>query len=317
MALSEFSLIDRYFSRSIKQTGCQLGVGDDCALLTVERGMQLAVTMDTLVEKVHFLAGVDPHALGYKSLAVSLSDLAAMGAEPRYVTLALTLPEVDESWLHSFSDGFFQIAERYHVDLIGGDTTRGPLSITVQAHGVVPRDQALLRCGAQVGDLIYVTGMIGDAGLALKSQLGEIQSCAQIQLDRLNTPEPRVQAGLALRKLASACIDISDGLLADLSHILKGSQVGAVINLTKLPVSDSVLEYQRQTQQPGFALTAGDDYELCFTVPASRVTDIEIVNKAWPYQCTCIGRIDDSGELTVLNNGEQIEIAGNGYQHFS
>lgn len=317
MMLSEFSLIEQYFTRTVRQPDCQLGVGDDCALLTIESGMQLAVSVDTLVENVHFLANVDSYALGYKSLAVGLSDLAAVGAEPRFATLALTLPDTDSQWLDRFKDGFFEIADRYHVDLIGGDTTRGPLSVTVQVHGVIPQGLALLRSGARQGDLIYVTGLIGEAGLALKAAQGEIQGCHQVQLDRLNQPEPRIEAGLALRTNASACIDISDGLIADLSHILQASQVGAIIEQTELPVSEAVLEYQLLTRQPGFAMTAGDDYELCFTIPASHVNDLEIISKQWPYQCTCIGQINDSSKLIVLRNGEHIEITGNGYQHFS
>jgi thiamine-monophosphate kinase len=317
MALSEFNLIDRYFTRVTQQKSTVLGIGDDCALLTTEAGMQLAVTVDTLVENVHFFADVAPKTLGYKALAVSLSDLAAIGAEPRFATLALTLPEADEAWLQRFSDGFFEIADRYHVDLIGGDTTRGPLSITVQAQGVVPQDQALLRSAAQIGDLIYVTGTIGDAGLALKSYLGDLQCSDDHILNRLHRPEPRVEAGLALRHVANACIDISDGLAADLSHILQASQVGAVIDLTELPLSEPVRDYQQHSNQPGFALTTGDDYELCFTVSASRATEIAILSRDWPHQCTCIGRIDNSGQLTVLENGQQIEITGNSYQHFS
>ncbi|MEE9346000.1 MAG: thiamine-phosphate kinase [Methylococcales bacterium] len=317
MALSEFNLIDRYFTRVVQQKSVVLGIGDDCALLSLEAGMQLAVTVDTLVENVHFFADSAPETLGYKALAVSLSDLAAIGAEPRYATLALTLPEADEVWLQRFSDGFFEIADQYHVDLIGGDTTRGSLSMTIQAQGIVPQDQALLRSAAQDGDLIYVTGTIGDAGLALKSYLGDLQCSDDEILNRLHKPEPRVEAGIALRQVANACIDVSDGLGADLSHILQASQVGAVIDLTELPLSQPVRDYQQQSNQPGFALTAGDDYELCFTVSASRANEISILSRDWSHQCTCIGRINNSGQLTVLENGQQIEITGNSYQHFS
>jgi thiamine-monophosphate kinase len=316
MALSEFNLIDRYFTRSVQQNGIALGIGDDCALLEVEAGMQLAVTVDTLVENIHFFADVAPETLGYKALAVSLSDLAAIGAKPRYATLALTLSDVDENWLQAFSEGFFEIADQYHVDLIGGDTTRGPLSITVQAQGVVPQGQAILRSTAQVGDLIYVTGHIGDAGLALKSCLDEYQCNDDDLLKRLNKPDPRVNAGLALRNIANACIDVSDGLAADLSHILQASQVGAVIELAKLPLSDAVRTYQQTDDQPSFAMTTGDDYELCFTLPAERVKQLDVLSNDWSHQCTCIGRIDNSGFLTVLDNGQQIEITGNSYQHF-
>ena len=317
MALSEFKLIDRYFTRSVQHKETALGIGDDCALLEIESGMQLALTVDTLVENIHFFADVAPETLGYKALAVSLSDLAAIGAEPRYATLALTLPDVDEDWLQGFSEGFFEIADQYHVDLIGGDTTRGPLSITVQAQGLVPQGQAILRSGAQVGDLIYVTGYIGDAGLALKMCLDESQCNDAKLMKRLNKPDPRVNAGLALRNLAHACIDVSDGLAADLSHILQASQVGAVIDLAKLPLSDAVRNYQRTNELPCFAMTSGDDYELCFTLPAERVKRLEALSNDWSHQCRCIGRIDDSGSLKVLDDGQQIEITGNSYQHFS
>ncbi|HFD11701.1 MAG TPA: thiamine-phosphate kinase [Crenotrichaceae bacterium] len=317
MALSEFEIIKQYFTRSTKQPGCELGVGDDCALLTVEPGMQMAVTIDTLVENVHFFTDVDAQALGYKSLAVSLSDLSAMGAEPRYATLALTLPEVNALWLQGFSDGFFELADQYHLDLIGGDITRGPLSITIQAHGVVPDGQALLRSGAGIGDLIYVTGVIGDAGLALKSCRGDVQCCDPLMLNRLHKPEPRVEAGLVLRNLASACVDISDGLAADLSHVLQASKVGAVVNADELPLSEAVQSYQQRNSQPDFALTAGEDYELCFTVPEKNVKQLEISSRNWSYPCTCIGRIDNSGQLSFLKNGQRIEITGNSYQHFS
>ncbi len=316
MGLSEFDLIDRYFSRSVVRKGCELGMGDDCAILSPEIGLQMAVTVDTLVEDVHFFAGVNPRSLGYKALAVSLSDLASMGAEPRYVTLALTIPDADECWLQGFSEGFFEIADQYNVGLIGGDTTRGPLSITIQAHGVIPEGQALLRSGAEVGDFIYVTGLIGNAGLALQSYLDDTKYCDHATLRRFNMPSPRVEAGMQLRNLASACIDISDGLLADLSHILKASEAGAVIELAQIPLSDSVRQFQLITGQPGFAVTAGDDYELCFTVPPGLVDEIERLCNTWSYSCACIGKIDSSKKLTILQDGQRIEITSNSYQHF-
>lgn len=317
MALSEFNLIERYFKRAARQSGANLGVGDDCALLAMEAGQQLAVTVDTLVENIHFLPDVDPHSLGYKVLAVSLSDLAAMGAEPRYVTLALTLPNVDEAWLQAFSAGFFELADEFQLDLIGGDTTRGPLAITVQAMGVVPVGLTLKRSGAKVGDLVYVTGSIGDAGLALQASLGKVDCTETGILNRLHRPQPRVAAGLALRELATACIDVSDGLAADLTHLLEASQVGARLDLDAVPLSAAVQAYQNESKQPGFALAAGDDYELCFTLPLGRRAALERLAEHWPHTCTCIGSIESGDQLRVIQHGAAIEIRDNGFQHFS
>ncbi|MCH9699032.1 MAG: thiamine-phosphate kinase [Gammaproteobacteria bacterium] len=317
MQLSEFGLIGRYFNRASQHKGLIKGVGDDCAVINIEPHMQLLMTVDTLVEGVHFSPDVQPDDLGYKALAVSLSDLAACGAEPRYATLAITLPQVDHDWLQMFSSGLFELAGQYNVDLIGGDTTRGPLTVTIQASGVAPHGQALLRNGAREGDLIYVTGQIGDAGLALQSNLNQLNYNDVTIHKRLNRPEPRVQAGLELRQLASACIDVSDGLLADLAHILKSSQVGAGIELSRLDLSESVRRYQEHTGRLDFAVTAGDDYELCFTVPPEHQNEIDKLSRQWPFHCSLIGAIDHSDTLTVLNNGDPLEIRHQGFQHFS
>ncbi|MDD1632430.1 MAG: thiamine-phosphate kinase, partial [Methylococcaceae bacterium] len=224
MPLTEFSLIERFFIRqTVKNSSTRLSIGDDCALLSLPDGYELAVTTDTMVENVHFFAGTDPEQLGHKLLAVNLSDLASMGAKPVSVMLALTLPKVDENWLTAFAKGFLSLAERYSVDLIGGDTTSGPLTLTVQAMGLVPQGKALLRSSALPGDLVYVTGSLGDAGLGLKISQGYHCTNPDAALQRFNQPDPRIEAGLALAGIANACIDISDGLAGDLGHILEQS----------------------------------------------------------------------------------------------
>lgn len=311
MALAEFDLIKRYFALHKPQHPFnQLGIGDDCALLSLPANHQLAVTTDTMVENVHFFADVDPQQLGHKLLAVNLSDLAAMGAEPFAVTLALTLPKVDESWLQAFAAGFIGLAQQFHVDLIGGDTTSGPLTLTVQAMGTVPQGRALLRSEAKVGDLICVTGELGNAGLGLKINQGYACNDPESALARFNQPQPRIAEGLALRGIANACIDISDGLAADLRHILQQSQVGACLDWQQLPLSAQVLDYIEQTGDWRMPLIAGDDYELCFTVPAEFVPKL-------PTGCQCVGVIEAEPGLRV-NRAGMIEVfEAKGFEHFS
>lgn len=311
MALAEFDLIRRYFAVHAPQNvNNQLGIGDDCALLQMPAGYQLAVTTDTMVENVHFLADTDPFLLGYKLLAVNLSDLAAMGAEPFAVTLALTLPKVQERWLEAFSRGFMTLARQFNVDLIGGDTTSGPLTLTVQAMGMLPQGKAMLRSQAKVGDLIFVTGTLGDAGLGLKIAQGYSSDDAELALNRFNQPLPRVTEGMALRGLANACIDISDGLASDLGHILQQSQVGACLQWSQLPLSAPVQHYIQQTDNWQLPLTAGDDYELCFTAPAT-------VQAQLPADCHCIGVIEAERGLR-LQRGESIKpFEAKGFEHFS
>jgi thiamine-monophosphate kinase len=311
MALAEFDLIKRYFALHAPQHPFnQLGIGDDCALLSVPAGHQLAVTTDTMVENVHFFADVDPQQLGHKLLAVNLSDLAAMGAEPFAVTLALTLPKVDEAWLQAFASGFIGLARQYGVDLIGGDTTSGPLTLTVQAMGAVPQGRALLRSQAKVGDLIYVTGELGNAGLGLKIKQGYVCSNPDCALASFNQPQPRIAEGLALRGIANACIDISDGLAADLGHILEKSQVGACLNWQQLPLSAQVMDYIEQTGDWRMPLTAGDDYELCFSLPAELVPNL-------PVGCRCVGVIETEPGLRVDRAGNIEAFEATGFEHFS
>jgi thiamine-monophosphate kinase len=318
--LSEFSLIQRYFEQlSTQRDDVLLGIGDDCALLQCPAGQVIAVSIDTLVENIHFFADVDPETLGYKSLAVGLSDLAAMGAQPAWFTLALTLPDVNEIWLKGFSQGLAKLAKKHNIQLVGGDTTRGPLTISIQVHGFVPPEKALRRSGAQIGDMIYVTGTLGDAGAALQLQLQKWNNVALNVEDksylrqRLEQPTPRLEIGQQLAGLASAAIDISDGLLADLGHILEKSGVGARLDLAKLPLSLAMSKVDRKTAE-GFALQSGDDYELCFTVPPQYFSEIE---QCFKDQCTLIGTItDDDGIYFIDDNDALIALKGTGYDHF-
>ncbi|WNB77688.1 thiamine-phosphate kinase [Methylomonas koyamae] len=311
MALGEFDLIRRFFAGTeLQHPFNQLGIGDDCALLNLPDSYQIAVTADTMVENVHFFADVDPNALGHKVLAVNLSDLAAMGAEPFAVTLALTLPKVDEAWLQGFADGFMALARQYRVDLVGGDTTAGPLTLTVQAMGAVPRGQALLRSGARPGDLIFVSGPLGNAGLGLKIRQGLPGADGGSALQSFDRPLPRIEIGLALRGVASACIDISDGLAADLGHILQQSGVGAVIDWDKLPLSAPVREYIATSSDWTLPLSAGDDYELCFTVPMAAATMV-------PAGCHCVGAVEAESGLRIRRAGRIEQLQARGYQHFA
>jgi thiamine-monophosphate kinase len=321
VSLSEFAIIERYFAAdTVRRDDVVLGIGDDAALLRVPPGMDLAVAMDTLVEGVHFLQDSDPQSLGHKALAVNLSDLAAVGAEPAWATLALTIPAADEVWLGQFGRGFMQLAERFRVQLVGGDTTRGPLTITVQVHGLIPPGQGLRRSGARPGDLVYVTGFLGDAGLALLALQEEVPLSVrerQYVIGRLDRPDPRVEHGIALRGIASAAIDISDGLAADLGHILDSSGVGATLQAERLPISPVLRTVFHAAGGWALPLSAGDDYELCFTVPGHRQAELERRLDGLAARCTWIGVIDRSpGLRCVLDDGTEITPARSGYEHF-
>lgn len=293
-----------------------MGVGDDCALLAPRRGQSLAATIDTLVSGVHFLPDIDPVSLGHRALAVNLSDLAAMGAEPAWALLALTLPEADATWLEGFARGFFALAERYRVDLVGGDTTRGPLSVTVQALGWVPESEALRRSAAQVGDWVCLSGRLGEAGLGLKMLQGELAWQDEAAIERLLRPVPQVELGLALRGLARACIDVSDGLAQDLGHVLSASQVGATIDWEALPLSEAVHRYIDESGDWRLPLCAGDDYELCFTVPPQRALELEQrlqkLNLTWHR----IGTIERQPGLRLQRGKQVIDFPPIGYRHF-
>ncbi len=312
MAISEFGLIQQFFtSQSLINAVNRLGVGDDCALISVPEGQELALTVDTMVEGVHFFSGTDPEQLGRKLLAVNLSDLASMGATPVSATLALTLPEVNETWLKSFSKGFLNLAREFSIDLIGGDTTKGPLTLSVQAMGIVPEGLALKRSTAKAGDLIFVTGLgLGDAGLGLKIEQGYSSVFSAEVLRKFHLPEPRVAEGIKIREYASSCIDLSDGIASDLAHILEQSAVGACLDWDKIPLSQAVKDYINATGDWGLPLSAGEDYELCFSVAPDKVDAIDI-------DCTQVGVIESKAGLRIkrLNIIEELEVKG--FEHFS
>jgi thiamine-phosphate kinase len=320
--MGEFDLIKRYFSRKSLQNGVSLSVGDDCAITSIPSGYQLAITTDTLVEGTHFLPSISPADLAYKSVAVNLSDLAAMGATPTWMSLALTLPEIKEAWLAEFSQSLFAILDRYGVSLIGGDTTKGPLSITLTAQGFLPKNQGLFRHQAKVGDWIFVSGFLGDsaAGLDLLLQNRKIENESdRYFIQRHLHPTPRVELGLALRSFSCCALDISDGLLADLGHILERSQVGAEIYLENLPLSHHLCTQYEQTQAEKFALTGGEDYELCFTVSEEKREEMEQVLRSQGIKVTRIGQIlPATSGLNLLKNGKKMALPTHiGFDHFS
>jgi len=318
--LNEFELITRYFARQpVTRADVALGIGDDAAVLNVPPGQQLVVSTDMLVAGVHFPEHTDAVSIGHKSLAANLSDLAAMGATPAWYTLNLSLPQADPSWLEGFCAGMFDLARGYDVALVGGDTTRGPLTIGIQIMGFVPHGQALQRAGARPGDRIYVTGLLGEAALGLRVAQGQLKLPDEFLanvLTRLNRPLPRVPAGLRLRGLASACIDISDGLAADLGHILAASAVGARIHLKRLPLSPA---YDSAFEQVGWqaALAGGDDYELCFTVPPAQETAFRIASAQFGVPCSYIGDIEAEAGLRIVDEQGALYQPGQaGFDHF-
>jgi len=317
----EFDLIRDFFRDATAQRDdVVLGIGDDCALLEAPVGKQLAVSMDTLVVGRHFVADVDPELLGHKALAVNLSDLAAMGATPAWVTLSVTLPDADAEWVKRFMMGFAALAKRYQLTLIGGDTTRGPLAITVQVHGFVDPEKSLRRDAAKIGDLIYVTGQLGDAGLALMAQQGlyvKQGSLASLK-QRLDRPEPRIELGRAATTHSRCAIDLSDGLGSDLGHICEESNVGALIYLDKLPMSDAVAEYVAESGDWSLPLSAGDDYELCMTVPAQHQAAFEAAMQQQEVPVTWIGMIEQGEQVRAMSpNGDVDAYVARGYDHFA
>ncbi len=301
MALGEFELIDKYFTRRVRRA--TLGVGDDCALFTPQPGMQLATSSDMLVEGRHFLSTVPPRRLGHKALAVNLSDLAACGATPLAFSLALALPRVDEAFLQSFSEGLFALADQHGCELIGGDTTQGPLTLCITVYGEVPPGQALLRSGARAGDDLYVSGVLGDARLALEVFRGRFTlagrdfDAARRAMER---PEPRVALGLALRGVATSAIDVSDGLLGDLGHILRRSRVGASVQTDSVPRSQ-VMRSLPPALQRECTLAGGDDYELLFTAAPEHRAQVAQAAQACDVSATRIGRIDAAVGLRLLD----------------
>ncbi len=315
MALSEFRLIESYFEqRRLGREDVVLGIGDDAALLRVPEGMLLVAAVDTLIEGVHFPENTPADAIGHKAMAVNLSDLAAMGAEPAWATLSLSMPESNESFLREFSDGLFAIAEQFGVELVGGDTVRGPLVLTVQLNGFVPEGAALTRFDARPGDRLYVSGTLGDAAAGLQLlQADKLDSEEALYLrQRLDRPTPRIALGQALRGLATACIDISDGLCADVVHIMERSHLGCDIDSHALPLSPQLRAVIGEGAT-ALALHGGDDYELCFTVPVQKEAELLRRAASFDLPITCIGEVNN--EVGVLRiDGEPAQ--GSGYDHF-
>jgi thiamine-monophosphate kinase len=317
-SIGEFELIARYFSRPVHRA--DLGAGDDCALLPApSSGEQIAISTDMLVESRHFLPDADPEALGHKALAVNLSDLAAVGATPLAFTLALALPDADPRWLEPFSRGLYALADRHAIELIGGDTTRGPRTICITVLGTVPRGQALLRSGARDGDDIWISGTVGDARLALGDRRGEwtLDSAARAAaFARMDRPEPRIGLARALRGIAHAAIDVSDGLLADLGHVLEHSRVGALIDIDRCPAGPALagqpIDRQRLCQ-----LAGGDDYELVFTAPPGQRDTVRAAADACGVPVTRIGRIDAGPGLRLMDgDGRVTDNVYPGFDHF-
>lgn len=317
MAISEFDIIDRFFRRlRPARDDVLLGIGDDAALLAVPADRELAVAVDTLVAGRHFPPATGPFDIGYKALAVNLSDLAAMGAEPAWATLSLTVPEVDEPWLQAFADGFFCLADRYGVQLVGGDTTRGPLSVTVQVQGLVACGRALRRDRARPGHRVFVTGTLGDAAYALR-QLQAGQQVAAPLLERLNRPEPRVEFGMALADIDAAAIDISDGLLADLGHIVTASGCGATLWVDRLPRSQLLAAYADE-QLLADQLGGGDDYELAFSVAPEQVERLQVLARDSAVTVTEVGIIDkQTGVRCRHDDGSSYQPRVRGFDHFA
>ena len=320
--MSEFDLIQQYFTKPTRHT--DLGVGDDAALIRVASGMQLAVSSDMLVAGTHFLHDCAPYDIGWKALAVNVSDMAAMGAQAKWATLAIALPEKNDAWLAEFSRGFFDCANTFGVDLIGGDTTRGPLNMSVTIMGEVPIGQSLRRDGAQLGDDIWVSGTLGDAALALALLQKRYRLDVNLQdnelekwLLSLNKPQPRAELGLALRGIATSCIDISDGLLADLGHILQASNLGAQIDVENLPMSPYNFNHSDEPAIQQYVLAGGDDYELCFTAPPAQRTAIENIAKTLQLQITRIASTRIDIGLQAIYKNTELKLLKQGFNHFS
>lgn len=329
MTMSEFEIIRRYFAgRGVGRGDVVIGIGDDGAVVRFPPDCDLVTVVDTLVAGVHFPLETRPADVGYKALAVNLSDVAAMGAVPAWATLALTLPQSDEAWLREFARGFFALAEQYGVQLVGGDTTRGPLTVTVQVQAWVRTGQAVRRSGARSGDVIYLTGTVGDAGLALRAWQQKLDLPAphgDYLFSRLNRPIPRCKEGEALCGVATAMIDVSDGLAADLGHILAASGVGATLNLHEIPLSPSFSavtasgnHFFDEDDRLRLALSAGDDYELCFTASAAQSRRVEELFSRFPCGCRAIGVIEKIPGLRLKRlDGTLLALERGGYDHFT
>lgn len=313
--LGEFEIIERYFTRPSGDRDVRVGIGDDAAVLDVQG--PLAVTVDTLTAGVHFPEDTAPAAIGHRALAVNLSDIAAMGGDPRWCTLALTLPEVSEDWLSELARGFFALADRHKVALVGGNLSRGPLSLSVQVLGTLAGERFVTRGGGRAGDDLYVTGTLGDAaaGLALLRGGDASSDAARTLVERFVYPTPRIEAGRALAALATAAIDVSDGLAADLGHLLKRSGCGAVVDIERVPVSEALVAECVVSVALEHALSGGDDYELCFAAEPDDAEAVAAALRETGTRVTRIGRLTDGATLTWRRDGAPVEVAG-GYRHF-
>lgn len=320
--MKEFELIKHFEERpGTRRKDVEIGIGDDAAIINIPANQQLVVTTDTLVEGIHFFSDMDPRALAHRAIAVNLSDIAAMGAEPAWISLAVTLPFAAEGWVKDFSDSVYEICEYYNVQVIGGDTTQGPMAITISAKGLVPTGKAMTRSGAKPGDWIYVSGTLGDAACAIDA----INQRKNLPLkyhavikNRFEYPTPRVALAQGLREVASAAIDVSDGLIADLGHIMDKSEVGAVVNVEDLPISDALSGSAEPQKCLEFALSGGDDYELLFTVPEDKRGALDVTVAHYGINLTCIGQVSGQrGKLELRKEGQPFTFEGKGYQHFS
>jgi thiamine-monophosphate kinase len=313
----EFNLIAKYFTRATPSA--DLGVGDDAALLRVSKGHQLAISVDMLVAGTHFFHDAAPYDIGWKSLAVNISDMAAMGATPKWATLAIALPEINDPWLAEFSRGLFACADRFKVDLIGGDTTRGPLNISVQIMGEVPTGNALRRDGAKLDDDIWVSGNLGSAALALAHLHNKITLDSEVAdhcLQALHTPMPHTALGLALRNIANSCIDVSDGLLADLGHILESCNLGATVALDNITCHDYLRSRLDESIIQHYILAGGDDYELVFTAPQSKRHAIQQLGQQLNLPLSLIGKTTESLDIKVTYKQQLLELSKKGFDHF-
>lgn len=319
--MGEFEVIQRYFADSGRhRTDTLCGVGDDGAVLQLRDGYDLVVTTDTMVAGTHFFPDVDPRALGHKLVAVNISDLAAMGAEPAWLSLAMTLPKVDDDWIKAFAAAFSETADYYNCQLVGGDTTRGPLTLSVVAKGLVPHGKALSRSGAKVGDYVYVTGTLGDAALGLRLCQGQVEVSKKHSahiLQRFHYPTARVALGQALRTIASSAMDLSDGLYSDIQHLLHRSKVGVSMDIDKLPLSQALRDSCDMNTAIALALSGGEDYELLFTVPENKKGTLDVLLSPYGVPVTCIGRITGvAGKLELKSGDQPFVYEHHGFEHF-
>jgi len=317
--MDEFSIIHKFFSTSSLREDVSVGVGDDCAVVMPRPGSDLVMSIDTLVEGVHFPTGTQPDRIGARAMSTALSDLAAMGAEPLWFTLALTLPEAKEEWLESFSEGLMAVANRFECSLIGGDTTKGPLTITIQVHGAVESGKALKRSGAKPGDIIYVTGNLGDGAAALsvlEKKLTVSPGVFGYLMKRFFAPSPKIHEAMILSEVASAAIDISDGLYGDLTKICDSSLVGAVVDVARLPISELWRDYVSEGVRLDWALAGGDDYQICFTVPRDNITKLDNWIKSGRLLAAPIGKITNKLEVILAKEGKPFSMNKKSYDHF-